>query len=144
MLLGTAILAVGRAVPLATAKLISVGVTTGLELFLIPFCQARWGNGGIAVMLSFGGGELVMIAAAIYLMPRGALDRTIAYDLLRGVVAGAGTLLIMQPLLRLTPFVAIPACIIAFTLLAVVVGLLTRSDLNQLAGMLRRRAASEA
>jgi O-antigen/teichoic acid export membrane protein len=141
MLLVTAILAAGRAVHIATAKVIAVAVTTGLELFLIPFCQARWGNGGIGVMLSFGGGELVMIVAAIYLMPHGALDRSIAFDLLRGVVAGAGTLLVMQPLLGLTPFVAIPACVIVFALLSGVVGLLTRSDLNVLAGMLRRRTA---
>jgi O-antigen/teichoic acid export membrane protein len=142
MLLVTAILAAGRAVHIATAKLIAVVATTGLELFLVPFCQARWGNGGIAVMLAFGGGELVMIAASIYLMPQGALESSIALDLLRALGAGAGTLLIVTPFIRVSPFVAIPGCVIVFSILAAVVGLLTRADLELLTGMLRRRAAT--
>ena len=104
MMFGTAILAAGRAVHLAGAKILSVVVTTSLEVFLIPLCQSRLGNGGIGVMLSFAGGELVMIAAAIYLMPRGTLDRSAALDFARALIAGAGTLLTMQGIGRVTGF----------------------------------------
>ncbi len=63
-------------------------------------------------MLSFAGGELVMIATVTYLLlPRDALDRSIALDLTRALIVGAGTFLIMQPLRHVTPLVAYrPAC----------------------------------
>ena len=139
MLLGTAILAAGSALPLAGTKLLSVGVITALELFLIPLCQARFGNGGIGVMLSFAGGELVMVAGALRLLPRGAMDPRIALDVLRAGVAGAGTLMIVRWFGNVAPVVTIPGCILVFTLLAVAVRLVTRADLAAIAGALWRR-----
>ena len=139
MLLGTAILAAGSALPLAGTKLLSVAVITTLELLLIPLCQARFSNGGIGVMLSFAGGELVMVAGAVRLLPRGTLDRRIALDVFRAGVAGAGTLTIVQWFGNVSPVVTIPGCILVFTLLAVAVRLVTRADLAAIAGLLSRR-----
>jgi PST family polysaccharide transporter len=144
MMLGTAILARGRALPLAGAKLVSVVVITGTELFLIPYCQARFGNGGIAVMLSFAIGELVMVAAAIRLLGGGTLDRRIVLDLARAFAAGAATLAIVQWPGRMSPLLGIPFCVAVFSLAALVVGLVTRADVRSLAGLVTRRAARPA
>jgi O-antigen/teichoic acid export membrane protein len=138
MLFSTAILAAGRVVHLAVAKIVSVIVMTMLEVFLIPLCQFRFHNGGIGVMWSFAGGELVMIVAGIYLMPRGTLNWSIALDLTRALIAGAGTLLILQALARVTPLIGIPACILVFGLLSVVLGLVNRADLQLVATLFRR------
>jgi hypothetical protein len=138
MMFGTAILATGRAVHLAGAKVISVAVTTVLEIVLVPLCQSRFDNGGVGVPLSSVGGELVMIAATIYLLPRGTLDGSIALDLTRALMAGAGTFLIMQPFGRVTPLVGIPACVLVFALLSFAVGLISRADLRIMTRLLRR------
>ena len=56
---------------LAGAKLAAVLVTTGLEFVLVPWCQARFANGGIGIMFAMAAGELVMVAAALPADPRG-------------------------------------------------------------------------
>ena len=140
MMLATAILAAGKAVQLASAKAISVIVIAVLELLLIPICQARYGNGAIAVMLSFAAGELVMVAAAVYLLPRGTLHLSTVLDMGRAVAAGAGTLLLMSLLSQVTPFVTIPLCVAVFTGLSIAFGLIRRSDLAALARFGRRRS----
>jgi O-antigen/teichoic acid export membrane protein len=139
MMLATAVLAGGNAMSLAGAKTFTVVVVTTLELFLIPLFQARYGNGGIGVVVSFAFGEIVMIAAALRLLPRGSLNRSNAIDLLRAVAAGAGTLLIGRWLKDLPPVVAIPGCVALFSALAAAVGLLTRADITALAGLVARR-----
>jgi hypothetical protein len=108
-------------------------------MFLVPFFQARYGNGGIGVVLSFAVGELVSIATAIRLLPRGVLTRGIAADVLRAAVAGVGTLAIGVALPQLSPVIGIPACIALFSFLAVGVGLVTRADIATLVGVARRR-----
>jgi O-antigen/teichoic acid export membrane protein len=138
MLFGHVILAVGRAVHLAGAKVMTVLVTTLLEVLLIPVCQSRFGNGGIGVMLSLAGGEVMMIAALIYLMPRGTLDRSVARDLTKALIAGGATLLIMRAFGRMTPLIGVPVCVMAFSLLAVVLGLISRADLKVIASLLQR------
>jgi hypothetical protein len=139
MMLATAVLAGGSALSLAGAKTFTVVVVTILELFLIPLFQARYGNGGIGIVVSFGFGEIVMIAAALRLLPRGTLTRSIVIDLLRAVAAGAATLLIGRWLKNLPPVIAIPACVALFSVLAAAVGLLTRADIAALAGLVTRR-----
>jgi O-antigen/teichoic acid export membrane protein len=144
MMLGTAILAAGRAVQLAAAKVMSIVVIAACELALIPYCQAHYGNGAIAVMLSFGIGELVMVAGSLYLLPKGTLHSSIGLDLLRAFAAGAGTLLTVNVLPQFSPFVMIPLAIATFSGLGIVVGLIRRSDLAAIANLRRRRAATPA
>lgn len=142
MMLGTAILAAGRAVQLAAAKVMSIAVIAGCEVLLIPYCQAHYGNGAIAVMLSFGIGELVMVAGSLYLLPKGTLHSSIGLDFLRAFAAGVGTLLTIRVLPQFSPFVMIPLAIATFSGLAIVVGLIRRSDLEAIGNLLRRRAAT--
>ena len=59
----TAILAAGKAGRLASAKVASVVLTTGLVLVLVPLCQARFANGGLGVMYAMVIGELLTLVA---------------------------------------------------------------------------------
>jgi O-antigen/teichoic acid export membrane protein len=144
MMLATAILAGGSALSLAGAKVLTVAVVTTLELFLVPFFQARYGNGGIGVVSSFAVGEMVMIAAAIRLLPRGALSRSLATDVVRAFAAGAGTLVLGSSLKGVSPIVGIPGCVVLFTILAAAVGLITRADVAAIAGVVARRRPARA
>jgi O-antigen/teichoic acid export membrane protein len=140
MMLGTAILAAGNATKLATAKLLSIVVTSTLEYLLIPMFQARFGNGGIGVMVALTAGELVMVVAALRLLPKATLNRVIVMDFVRAAAAGAATLAIGRPLFAvLPPVIGIPGCVLLFFVLSMAFGLVSRNDINTVAGLLSRR-----
>jgi O-antigen/teichoic acid export membrane protein len=138
VLLGAAIIAVGRPHRLAAAKAASVAVSTALGFLLIPLLQARNGNGGLGVVLASLGSELVMCGAAAAIVPRGTLDRRMAGDLLRALAAGAGTVAVGTLLEPAGPVVALPLSVAAFAALAMAVGLARRGDLEVLRAALRR------
>jgi O-antigen/teichoic acid export membrane protein len=142
MQLGFAILAAGRSLGLAIAKAVSVVLGAALDVLLIPWCQARFGNGGIGVVLSYNLSELVMIVAALILIPRGALDRRSLADAARALVAGAGALAATWFLRAVSPILALPLCIALFGALCVALRLVTREDLVTLRGLLRRQRGS--
>jgi O-antigen/teichoic acid export membrane protein len=141
VLLGSIIVAAGRAGVFAAAKVVNVLASTGLELVLIPFFQARYGNGGIGVVVAFAASELVMFVAAVLIIPRAALSSAFFLDLGRAVVLAGGTFLFSVALPAGAPVLAAAAAAVTFAVLAVGLRLVSRSDLSFLADVVRRRAA---
>jgi O-antigen/teichoic acid export membrane protein len=140
MLFGYSILAVGKAGQLAKAKVLSVIITTAVELALIPYFQSRYGNGGIGIVLAMASGEMVMVTAAVLLI-RDVVDRGMLLDFARGVSAGLLTILLFRFLPAIPALLAIPLCIVAFVALSAAVGLVRRPDIDLLSSMFRRRPA---
>lgn len=136
MLLGNAILALGKAGPLAGAKMISVVVTTAAALVLIPYFQLHFSNGGIGVVLAMACGELVMVVAAVILM-RGVMTMSMITDVVRGLAAGAATVVIFRYLPHISPILGIPLSVATFALVAWVIGLIDRDDIALLTSMVR-------
>jgi O-antigen/teichoic acid export membrane protein len=135
VLLGNVILASGGVRRFARAKAVAIVCSVGLELFLVPWCQRRFGNGGIGVVLSFVAGEVFMIAAALRIIPAGVIDRATLLDGGRAVAAGLGALLAAWIASPLSPFVAIPITIAAHTAASFALGLVTRADLQRVLGL---------
>jgi O-antigen/teichoic acid export membrane protein len=133
MLLGIAIIAAGKTKEMAVVKVLSIAVSTGLSIVLIPVCQARLGNGGVGSVLAFGSTEILMLAAFLWLLPRGAVDRSTLLDFLRAAAAAGGTVGIFWVLPTVTPWLAVPACVAVFTALALATGLVLRTDLDKVA-----------
>jgi O-antigen/teichoic acid export membrane protein len=140
MILGYAILALGKASQLAKAKVMAVLVTTAVELVLIPYFQTRFSNGGIGTVLAMACGELVMVAAAIALI-RDLVDGGMLVDLLRGLAAGTATILLIGRLPHLTPLLGIPVSVLLFAVFASAVGLVKRADTELLLSSFRTRRA---
>lgn len=137
ILLGHACVAAGRARAFAIAKAASVVASTALDVVLVPLLQARAGNGVLGVVLSFAASELIMIAAAIALLPRGALGRGVLRDAARAVVAAAGGPLVVA---LASPTGAVLRAAVGgatFLALSAAVGLVTRADLARLRDGLR-------
>jgi O-antigen/teichoic acid export membrane protein len=139
VVLATAILAVGRSRLLAMAKVVNLIIVAGLNVLLIPHFQARYGNGGIGVVVAFSIGEVVMFASAIWILPRGTFERKLVLDMGRALLAGAGTLALFHVLPPISPVIGLPLCILAFLALAIASGLLRRSELGALMSFARRR-----
>jgi len=114
-------------------------LTTGLEFVLIPWCQARFGNGGIGLMLAMTASELVMVVAAVLLIPAGTLEAAMVFDLVRGLCAGLATILVVRALPAMTPLVAVPVCVAVFVAFSAALGLINLADFKFLARLLRRR-----
>jgi O-antigen/teichoic acid export membrane protein len=126
---GYAATALGKQGLLSIAKFFVVLLTAGLAILLVPLCQARFGNGGLGLVLAFVCGEVVMVATAMALIPRGMLGRELWLDSGRAISAGAGTLLLLRALPSVSPVVGIPACVLVFVVLSVAVGLVRQADL---------------
>jgi O-antigen/teichoic acid export membrane protein len=122
MMLGGVVTALGKTRVLAVAKLLNVALSTALGILLVPPCQARWGNGGLGIVLAFGASEFVMLAAYLWVIPREALGRESLLDVGRVVLAGAVTVAVFHRLPSVALWVALPAAVSTFVLLTWAVG----------------------
>jgi O-antigen/teichoic acid export membrane protein len=136
MLFATAITAAGKTKEIAVVKTLSVAVSTGLAILLIPVCQARFGNGGIGLGLALGSTEVLMLTGCLWLL-RGAVDRSALLDFLRAAIAAGGTVVIFWALPSMTPWLAAPACVAVFMVWALASGLVLRTDLDKVADLVR-------
>jgi len=143
VLFGNALTAMGRATALSVAKIGSVVLSTALDLILIPFFQRRTGNGGLGVVVAFATSEAVVFAGALFLLPRGSFGATAALDVGRALGSAALTALLFRFLPPLPFYVGLPACVLAFSLCSVALGLVRRDDVRLLRVLLRRGKPAE-
>jgi O-antigen/teichoic acid export membrane protein len=141
MPLGGAILAAGKSRSFAAVKLLSVLVGAVLDFLFISFFQARLGNGGLGVTLSFCISELVMVIASLAMIPRGAIDRSSVVDMFRSLGTAVATVLLVRALPTMPQLVELPLCLVVFAILAWATGLVRRRDLDLLQEVVRRRGA---
>jgi O-antigen/teichoic acid export membrane protein len=141
--LAAAILATGKAGLLAGVKVVAVVLTTALVFVLVPVCQARFANGGLGVMYAMAIGELLMLVSAGFLIREVIDGRTIG-TVCRTSIAGAVTVLLIRPWPALTPFLAIPLCVLLFGGLSLMVGAVKRSDIEMLLASFRKPSAVPA
>jgi O-antigen/teichoic acid export membrane protein len=137
LFLSTVILASGKARQLASFKVVSVVLTTGLVFVLVPVCQARFANGGLGVIYAMAIGELMMLVGSVILV-RETVDRRMVGDVCRSLISGAATILLFRLLPALTPFLAIPLCVLVFGGLSWLVGAVNRSDVKMLLASFRK------
>lgn len=142
--LGTAVLAMGRSIPLAVAKVVTVFLSAGVAAALVPFSQERFGNGGIGVAFAFCVCEFIMFATAVRLLPSGTLDREILTDGGRAIFSGALCLLIFYLLPSLPLLVGAPLCVALFLGLAMLTGLIRSDETRWILSRLARRARQQA
>lgn len=139
-LLGFVALAAGRAKWITAWKIVALVMTGVLAWVLVPWTQARFGNGAYGVVAALAAAELIMLASLARLVPRGVLTAAVFRDLLRAMAAGAVALAAVRLLPTDHPVVAIPVCILAFGGAAWAVRLIGAGDLAVLREGLRRRA----
>lgn len=137
VLLGTAATALGRATAFSVMKIATVALATGLEVVLVPWFQHHQGNGGIGVVTAFVGCEVLVFLGLLSLMPSGSAG-PILLDGGRALLAALVTGVMLQVLPPFSPWLGIPLCIAAFTVLSIMLGLVQRSDLQRLRAQLGR------
>lgn len=106
--LGNTVFAVGHGAGVAGAKVFCMSVGAIICWFVIPYCQSRYNNGAIGVILSYNLMEGAMFALLLYLQPKGALDRQILLHLVRAYVVFGAVLLAFLTLPSLSVWLALP------------------------------------
>jgi len=144
VLFGNALTAMGRATALSVAKIGSVVLSTALDLVLIPFFQRSTGNGGLGVVIAFATSEAVVFAGALFLLPRGSFGASAALDVGRALGSAVLTALLFRFLPPVPIYVGLPACVLAFSVCSVALGLVRRDDVRLLRALLRRGKPAEA
>jgi O-antigen/teichoic acid export membrane protein len=113
LVLGSGINACARQLRWALAQSFCLVVSVALDPLLIPWAQARYGNGSLGVCISVVVAEVAMVNAGVAILPvqvRGtSLGRTLRCSLLAGAAMG-----LVGYLLRGLPALAIPATTIAY------------------------------
>jgi len=88
ILIGRFLISMDRQNPWTVVMAIATVATILLDIVLIPWCQARFGNGAMGGALAFVITELGMMIAGLMLLPRGSLTRTNLWVAARVILAG--------------------------------------------------------
>jgi O-antigen/teichoic acid export membrane protein len=114
MVLGAAITAAERSRPWAICQFSCVIVSAVLDPLLVPFFQARYGNGSLGVCVSTVVSEMLMVAGGLSLLPKGVLDRSLAKTMGITVASGIAMVAVARALARLNPFIGAPVSVLVF------------------------------
>jgi O-antigen/teichoic acid export membrane protein len=137
--LASAMNAVGRNKAMAVISVVRIVVCVVFNWLLIGYCQQRYGNGAIALVIIAGLTEIPATIACWMLLPKGAVGSTVPLNVVRACVASFCTVVplsILQPLglLYLTPLFAL-----FFAVTAMLTRLVLPNDLRLAMEMVRSR-----
>lgn len=113
IVLGPSIAAAGRQWWWCGAQMLCLVVSVLLDPVLIPWAQARYGNGSLGVSIAVGIAEVAMVTCGLLIVPRGVVNGALGRTLVRCVVAALASALVAWPLLDL-PLLALPATVATY------------------------------
>jgi O-antigen/teichoic acid export membrane protein len=141
MPLGTTLVAAGRQRAWAAVQFACVIVSALFDPLLVPWFQSHAGNGGLGVCVTNVGSEVLMVGGALWLLPRGVLDRT----LLRSAVVALGGGLAMAAIggagAALTPYAVAPLAVLGYAGVVWLSGEFGPAQLRALRATLRGQGA---
>jgi O-antigen/teichoic acid export membrane protein len=138
MVLGNALAAAGRPRGWAVAQFGCVVISAVADPILVPWFQARYGNGGLGICVSAVASEFLMVAAAIWLSPPGIFDRTLLRQLFITFVAGGAMAFAAKLMHGLSSFVAAPLAVAAYVACLWALGGLGKEQIQILRGMFKK------
>jgi O-antigen/teichoic acid export membrane protein len=142
MPLGSALLAEGRQRQWTAIQSLCVVVSVVLDPVLIPWFQRRTGNGALGVSVSTVVSELLMVACAVYLVPKAVFDRAFFRQSMRVAIAGGLMVAVGYTRRWLTPWPSVPLACIAYVGCLRALGGLTDEQLRSLHQVLPRKLAA--
>jgi O-antigen/teichoic acid export membrane protein len=129
-LLGTGLSAIGRNKQLAFTTGTAVLGSVAMSWFGIPFFQAHYGNGGLALVVISGIAETIVLLAFVVLLPRGSVGWAMLVNLVRACAASICTVLLLSAVPHLGLWILAPLFVVTFSLLALLTGLMSTKDLE--------------
>lgn len=131
-LFGTTLTALGKTKEIAVVKLASIVVGGLISLVLIPLFQVRYGNGAIGLIIALLVSELLMLTAFLLLLPSGIANRGMLADVCKAAAAAVATTALLSLVPELTPWIAVPGCVVLFAAASFAFGLVRPADVKML------------
>jgi O-antigen/teichoic acid export membrane protein len=139
MILGCTLSAAGRQRAWAGAQFLCVVVSAVFDPILVPWFQKHMNNGGLGVCISSVASELLMVASAIWICPKGIFGRALVRQLLLTIVAGGAMAATARLLAWLNPFVAAPIAVSAYVACLWATGGLNKEHVAMLSQIVKRK-----
>lgn len=135
ILIGRFLISMDRQNAWTVVMAVAMIATIPLDMLLIPWCQATFGNGALGGAISFVITELGMLLAGLTLLPAGALTRANLRTALRIIIAGLLMVAVAWQFEAL--FIAVPVLMGALTYVTAVfvLRIIPREDINLLQGI---------
>ena len=144
MPLSTALLAANRQRAWAAAQFGCVIVSAVFDPMLIRWFESHAGNGALGVCVTTVGSEILMVAAAIHLMPGRIFDRSVLRTLGAVVLGGIAMGFTARLLSGMNGWVAAPLSFGAYVACLWITGQLRPAQLALLVSLLRNKGAPAA
>jgi hypothetical protein len=128
--LGTILIISGRQFVWSMVKGAMILVSAAASFWLMPYWQARAGNGGIGAAMLVAIAELGMLTAAIVLVPRGLMEGFMLADLLRAMIASGAMVAAAHFLAGAPLVVGLVAAPLAYLVAQLAVGGIGARDLS--------------
>ncbi|WP_143111396.1 oligosaccharide flippase family protein [Hyphomicrobium facile] len=141
-LMGTALTVVGRNMVIAYVTGTAILVGAILNWISIPFFQAHYGNGAIALVITAGVAEIGVLIAFAAFLPRGSVGWTIPITLLRSCGASILIAILFSTVSHIELWILAPLFAVAFPLVALVTGLMSTKDVEMALTWLRNYAGT--
>ena len=127
-LFGTAVFVVGKTKELALVAWTNLITAAVLNWFLIGICQIHYNNGAIALVISSGLTELLVVVSYVALLPKGAVGKTTLLNIVRAFITSVCTIASLSVVQSLEVWIVGPLFILAFTVVALATKLILPTD----------------
>jgi O-antigen/teichoic acid export membrane protein len=142
LVLGAAMTALGRNTAMVAISIVRIAICVALSFLVIDYWQARFGNGGVALVIIAGLAEIPAVIACMILLPSGSVSTVTISNLIRAYVASLFAVVPLSILQPLGLLYLVPLYLIAIAITAIATRLLLPSDLRLLASLVRSRIIS--
>jgi polysaccharide transporter, PST family len=139
MALSAALVAAGRQRAWTIVQLTCVANSVVLDPILVPYFQEHYGNGGLGVALTVTISELLMLASAVFLLPRGMITRQVGRRLMQGAAAGLAMGAAGYALSPISDFVGAPVSVVVYVAALYALGAVTREQLGSIFDTISRK-----
>jgi O-antigen/teichoic acid export membrane protein len=129
MVLGTALIALGQERRWLLVNAVATTLQYVVLFTVIPATEAYYGNGMIGAAAGRIGAELVMVAGALLLLPRGMIGWSAAFFMARVALAGVFAGALALAILNVSVFMAAPVGIILYPSCLILLRVVRPSDL---------------
>lgn len=137
-LLGIAVNVIGKTKELAVIAWTNLIVASALSWFFIGICQTRYNNGAIALVISSGLTEFIVIGAYIALLPRGAIGKASLLNVARACLTALCTVALLSLLPSTEVWVLGLLFILVFAMFAFATRLILPGDFLAVFNYVRR------
>ncbi len=143
-LFGAGVNAFGGAGRLAVVKVLSIFVSALVGWVLVKQYQTDFGNGAIALVITAGLAEVVMLITTLWLLPKGSFSRAAMLDLLRAYLTAATTVVALWSLRDSSVWLVAPVFGLVFFVVAMGFGLILPAQVTRVVSIVRASCAPRA